>query len=81
MLIAEDFYDHAGDNAEDFEDHHGGYGYEIRKKERERILKSFATMNMAAGNTLFKKKESNLVTDESGAAKKIVDCLVKGSQR
>ena len=38
-------------------------------------------MNMAAGNTLFKKRESNLVTDESGAAKKIVDCLVKGSQR
>ena len=65
VVIAGDFYDHIGDNAKDFEDHRGGYGYGIGKKDRERILKFFAAMNMTVRNTLFKKTESNLVTYES----------------
>lgn len=34
------------------------------------IVKSFTTINMAAGNTLFKKRESNVVTEEFGPSKK-----------
>ena len=50
-------------------DQHGGYGYRVRNKEGEKILEFCVNMNMAIGNTLFKKRVINLVTYEFGPSK------------
>ena len=44
--------------AEDYDNQHGGYGYGVMNKERERILKFCKAMNMTVGNTLFKEGKS-----------------------
>ena len=35
-----------GNNPENYEDQHGGYGYEVRKQEGDSIHEFCATMNM-----------------------------------
>ena len=49
-------------NPENYEDQHGGQGYEVRKKEVEIIHEFCAPMNMQVENTLFKKRVSHRVT-------------------
>ena len=67
---------------ENFEEQHGGFGYGINKKKRERILEFFAAVNSIAGNTLSKKTASLFVIYESSPSKTQVDYrLVWRSQR
>ena len=51
---------------EGYEEQHWGCGYGVRSKQGERILEFCAAMNMAVGNTLFKKRASCLVSYERG---------------
>ena len=55
-----DFNSHIGGNPENCEDQHGGYGYEVRKDEREKILEFCTAVNLIVENTLFKKRASHL---------------------
>ena len=59
-----------------------GYGCGVRNKEKERILEFWAAINTSAGNTLFRKKTSNLLACEPGPSKTQVDyCLIRRNQR
>jgi hypothetical protein len=49
-----------------FEGVHGGFGYGIRNQEGEDVLSFSLAYDMIAANTLFRKRESNLVTFSSG---------------
>ena len=60
-VIPGDFNGYFGSNPENYEDHqHGGYGYVVRNKEDKSILEFCAAMKMTLGNTLFKKRASQL---------------------
>ena len=78
VVIAGEFHGHVGSNTENYEDQHGGNGYEVRNKERERVLEICAAMNITVGNTLFKKRASHLVAYEYGSSQAQVKyCLVR----
>ena len=82
VVIAGDFNGHVGKSINGYDSLHGGYGYGDRNKEGERILEFCAAMDMIVANTFFKKRDSHLVTYESGSAKTQVDyCLVRKDQR
>ena len=55
---------------------HGGYGFGTRNEEGERILEFSEATGMVVGNTLFKKRESQLVTYESGKQRSAIDFLL-----
>ena len=57
---------HIGDGAEDYEDDHGSRG-------KERILQFWVVIKMIMVNTLFKKRETQLVMHKSGPSKAYVD--------
>ena len=69
VVIAGDFNGDVGNNAEDYQDEHGAYGYGVRKRKGERILEFCANMNMTLESTLFKKRASPLITYRSGPSK------------
>lgn len=60
---------------------HGNDGHGVRNKDGETIREIGAAMNMTVENTLFKKRASHLVTNESGQSKIQVDLLQKRNQR
>ena len=45
---------------------HGGKGYGQRDKEREKILESMESLDLALANTFINKKEEHLITYKSG---------------
>ena len=55
------------------ENHNGSYDSGVRNKEQETILQFCAAINTAVGNTLFKKRESPLTTNESTRSKRQLD--------
>ena len=57
---------HIGDGAEDYEDDHGSRG-------KERILQFWVVIKMIMVNTLYKKRETQLVMHKSGPSKAYVD--------
>ncbi|KAK3856635.1 hypothetical protein Pcinc_037055 [Petrolisthes cinctipes] len=76
LAVAGDFNGHVGKTSDGFEEVHGGNGYGERNTEGERILEFGFAMDMLVANTVFKKRESHLVTYESGTAKTQVDYLL-----
>ena len=79
--MAGDFNGHVGRSRSGYEGIHGGYGYGDRNKG-DRILEFCAALNMFVGNTCFKKKDSHLVTFESGLARTQIDYfLLRQNQR
>ena len=82
VILGGDFNGHVGRIGQGYEGIHGGYGYGDRNREGERILDFCAALNMFVGNTYFKKKESHLVTFESGSARTQIDYfLFRQNQR
>jgi hypothetical protein len=57
---------HVGTSNTVFEGVHGGFGYGIRNQEGEDVLSFALAYDMIVANTLFKKRESHLVTFSSG---------------
>ncbi|KAK3893367.1 hypothetical protein Pcinc_002801 [Petrolisthes cinctipes] len=75
LAVAGDFNGHVGKTSDGFEEVHEGNGYGERNTG-ERILEFGFAMDMLVANTVFKKRESHLVTYESGTAKTQVDYLL-----
>ena len=46
-------------NAIELDGQHGGCDYGVRKKEGEKILEFFATINIAVGKILFQKESKS----------------------
>ena len=71
-----DWNGHVGATADGYEGVHGGFGYGARNPEGERILDFGVAHNMVVGNTLFKKRDSHLITYVSGDHKTQVDYVL-----
>lgn len=76
IIIGGDLNGHVGKVANGYEEVHGGYGYGIRNIEGERILEMGSALDMVVCNTLFKKRESRLVTYKSGLSKTQIDYIM-----
>lgn len=66
LFIGGDLNGHVGTSNTGFEGVHGGFGYGIRNQEGEDVLSFALAYDMIVANTLFKKRESHLVTFSSG---------------
>ena len=62
--------------ANEFYEAHGNFGYGTRNAEGERILEFAEAMGYVVTSTLFKKRQSHLVTYESGGNKTAVDMIL-----
>ena len=71
-----DWNGHVGEKADGFEDVHGGFGYCTRKSEGEWILEFAMANNLFVANTCFMKRESHLVTYNSGGSKSQIDFIL-----
>ena len=71
-----DFSGHVGQHSQGFSQHHGGYGYGIWNQERMRILDLWAATDLAVTNTFFRKRDSKLVTYNSGGWATQVDHIL-----
>ena len=71
-----DWNGHVGEKADGFEDVHGGFGYGTRNSEGERILEFAMTNNLFLANTCFMKRDSHLVTYNSGGSKLQLDFIL-----
>ena len=76
VLLGGDLNGHVGEKSDGFEGVHGGNGFGERNREGERILEFCCAMDMIVANTTFHKRESHLVTYESGLAKTQVDYVL-----
>ena len=52
---------------------HVGHGYGLRNKEGEHILEFVVTHNFVVGNSYFTKKDSHLITYQSGGISRQID--------
>ena len=66
VIVGGDMNGHVGQVANGFHESHGNFGYGIRNTEGERILEFAEAMGYVVTNTLIKKRQSHLVTYESG---------------
>ena len=67
---------HVGQVANGFHEAHGNFGYGTRNAEGERILEFAEAMGYVVTSTLFTKRQSHLVTYESGGNKTAVDMIL-----
>ncbi len=75
-IILGDRNGHVGAAAEGYVNVHGGHGYGARNTDGERILE-FATANdLFIGNTRFIKRDSHLVTYQSGDHRAQIDYVL-----
>jgi hypothetical protein len=65
LFIGGDLNGHIGTSNTCFEGVHGGFGYDIRN-QGEDVLSFALVYDMIVANTLFKKRESHVVTFSSG---------------
>ena len=66
LFVCGVFNGHIGKNADGCEGVHDGRGFGIRNLEGERILEFAVAHNLVLSNSLFTKRESHLVTYQSG---------------
>jgi hypothetical protein len=66
LFIGGDFNGHVGTSNIVFEGAHGGFRYGIRNQEGEDFLSFTLAYDVIVANTLFKKRESHMVTFSSG---------------
>ena len=76
VIVGGDMNGHVGQVANGFHEAHGNFGYGTRNAESERILEFTDAMGYVVTSTLFKKRQSNLVTYESGRNKTAVDIIL-----
>ena len=87
IFIGSDMNGHVGRDADGYGGVHGGIGFGTRNAEGERILEFGDAVDMVVCNTFFKKKDSKLITYQSGDNRSMIEylmvrktyrCLVKG---
>ena len=66
LFIGGDLNGHVGTSNTCFEGVHGGFGYGYRNQEGEDVLSFALAYDMIVANTLFRKRDSHLVTFSSG---------------
>ena len=71
-----DWNGHIGNSANGFEGAHGGFGYGDRNVDGERLLEFAVANNLAIGNSFFCKRDSHLITYESGSNKSMIDFIL-----
>ena len=76
LFIGGDLNGHVGTSNIGFEGVHGGFGYGIRNQEGEDVLSFALAYDMIVANTLFKKRESHLVTFSSGHHSSQIDFIL-----
>ena len=76
LFIGGDLNGHVGTSNTGFEWAHGGFGYGIRNQEGEDVLSFPLAYDMIVANTLFRKRESHLVTFSSGQHSSQIDFIL-----
>jgi hypothetical protein len=76
LIVCGDMNGHVGQNAEGFEEVHGGNGYGDRNLEGEMLLEFAEAMELAVVNTWFRKDTGKKVTYESGGNKSQIDYVL-----
>ena len=76
VIVGGDMNSHVGQVANGFHEVHGNFGYGTRNAEDERILEFAEAMGYVVTNTLFRIRQSHLVTYESGGNKTAVDMIL-----
>ena len=66
VMVPKDFSVHVDKSADGYDGVYGGFRYGGRNPEGDRILEFGDATEMAVGNTFFKKRDSRLVTYQSG---------------
>ena len=76
LIIGGDLNGHVGKDANGYQGMHGGFGFVTRNVEGERILEMGAALDMIVCNTFYKKRDSRLVTYNSGDCKTQIDYIM-----
>ena len=76
LFIGGDLNGHVGTSNTGFEGVHGGFGYGCRNQEGEDVLSFALAYDMIVANTLFRKRESHLVTFSSGQHSSQIDYIL-----
>ena len=76
VIVGGDMNGHVGQIANEFHKAHGNFGYGTRSEEGKRILEFAEAMGYIVTSTLSKKRQSHLVTYESGGNKTAVDMIL-----
>ena len=71
-----DWNGHVGKAADGYEGVHGGFGYGERNADGDRILDFAVANELVIGNTYFVKRDSHLITYQSGNAKTQIDFIL-----
>lgn len=71
-----DWNGHVGTESGAYREAHGGHGYGVRNTEGERILEFAIANELLVGNTLFKKRDSHLITYSSGDHRTQIDYIL-----
>jgi hypothetical protein len=76
LFIGGDLNGNVGATNVGFERVHGGFGYGSRNQEREDVLNFALAYDLLIANTLFRKRESHLVTFHSGQHSSQIDFIL-----
>ena len=76
LICLGDWNGHVGAAADGYENVHGGHGYGIRNTDGERLLEFATANNLFIGNTRFIKRESHLITYQSGDHRTQIDYVL-----
>ena len=76
LIVCGDFNGHIRKNADGYEGVHGGRGFGRLNLESERILEFAVAHNLVVLNSLFTKRESHLVTYQSGENQSQIDYIL-----
>jgi hypothetical protein len=76
LFIGGDLNGHVGATNAGYERVHGGFGYGGRNQEGEDVLNFALAYNLLMANTLFRKRESHLVTFQSGQHSSQIDFIL-----
>ena len=71
-----DWNGHVGREAAGYEGVHGGSGYGERNADVDRVLEFAVADDFVIGNTFFVKRDSHLITYQSGNAKTQIDFIL-----
>ena len=71
-----DWNGHVGQEAVGYEGVHGGSGYGERNVDGDRVLEFAVANDFVIGNTFFVKRDSHLITYQSGNAKTQIDFIL-----
>ena len=76
LILLGDWNGHVGKNSDEYPDVHGGHGCGSCNLDGERILEFAVANELVVGNTLFKKRDTHLVTYCSGPHMTQIDYML-----